>query len=154
MPSILLCSLEFSTLQLFFDLYFALPSTLSPHAIACLVQLASVRYGNTWKPNKNIKRINTKWNWTTKKISSDCFCNLIFFSCTPCDFNVNTRKWVIIINWNQAFLVQQRWEGKVCEPAGGWRQKNPAKSSGLNRFSTLFPYGTGCSLNIVFFRRF
>ena len=40
-------SLEFSTLQLFFDLYFALPSTLSPHAIACLVQLASVRYGNT-----------------------------------------------------------------------------------------------------------
>jgi len=35
--------LEFSTLQLFFDLYFSLPSTLSPHALACLVQIASVR---------------------------------------------------------------------------------------------------------------
>jgi exportin-7 len=35
--------LEGSTLQLFFDLYFSLPSTLSPHALACLVQIASVR---------------------------------------------------------------------------------------------------------------
>ncbi len=35
--------LEFSTLQLFFDLYSALPSTLSPLALSCLVQIASVR---------------------------------------------------------------------------------------------------------------
>jgi len=35
--------LEFSTLQLFFDLYGALPSTLSPLALSCLVQIASVR---------------------------------------------------------------------------------------------------------------
>ncbi|XP_023340889.1 exportin-7 [Eurytemora carolleeae] len=35
--------LEYSTLQLFFDLYFSLPSSLSPHALACLVQIASVR---------------------------------------------------------------------------------------------------------------
>merc|ERR1719357_548750 len=35
--------LESSTLQLFFDLYGALPSTLSPLALSCLVQIASVR---------------------------------------------------------------------------------------------------------------
>ena len=35
--------LEFSTLQLFFDLYGALPATLSPLALSCLVQIASVR---------------------------------------------------------------------------------------------------------------
>lgn len=35
--------LEFSTLQLFFDLYSALPATLSPLALSCLVQIASVR---------------------------------------------------------------------------------------------------------------
>ena len=35
--------LEFSHLQLFFDLYSALPSTLSPLALSCLVQIASVR---------------------------------------------------------------------------------------------------------------
>ncbi|CAG0884315.1 unnamed protein product [Cyprideis torosa] len=32
-----------STLQLFFDLYAALPNTISPMALSCLVQLASVR---------------------------------------------------------------------------------------------------------------
>ena len=31
--------LEFSHLQLFFDLYSALPSTLSPLALSCLVQV-------------------------------------------------------------------------------------------------------------------
>jgi len=35
--------LEFSTLQLFFDLYTALPATLSPLSLSCLVQIASVR---------------------------------------------------------------------------------------------------------------
>ena len=35
--------LEYSTLQLFFDLYFALPASLSPLALSCLVQIASVR---------------------------------------------------------------------------------------------------------------
>lgn len=35
--------LEFSTLQLFFDLYSSLPTTLSPLALSCLVQIASVR---------------------------------------------------------------------------------------------------------------
>jgi len=35
--------LEYSTLQLFFDLYFSLPSSLSPLSLACLVQIASVR---------------------------------------------------------------------------------------------------------------
>ncbi|KAK2166427.1 hypothetical protein LSH36_39g09000 [Paralvinella palmiformis] len=35
--------LDGSTLQLFFDLYSALPSSLSPMAVSCLVQMASVR---------------------------------------------------------------------------------------------------------------
>ncbi len=35
--------LEFSTLTLFFDLYAALPATLSALALSCLVQIASVR---------------------------------------------------------------------------------------------------------------
>ncbi|ODN00853.1 Exportin-7 [Orchesella cincta] len=35
--------LDFGTLQLFFDLYHTLPSTLSPMALSCLVQIASVR---------------------------------------------------------------------------------------------------------------
>jgi len=35
--------LEFSTLQLFFDLYTALPATLSSLSLSCLVQIASVR---------------------------------------------------------------------------------------------------------------
>ncbi|XP_046851290.1 exportin-7-like isoform X2 [Xenia sp. Carnegie-2017] len=35
--------LNFASLQLFFDLYHALPSTLSPLALACLIQIASVR---------------------------------------------------------------------------------------------------------------
>ena len=35
--------LEFSTLQLFFDLYSALPASLSPLSLSCLVQIASVR---------------------------------------------------------------------------------------------------------------
>jgi exportin-7 len=35
--------LDSATLQLFFDLYTALPTTLSPLALSCLVQLASVR---------------------------------------------------------------------------------------------------------------
>lgn len=35
--------MESSTLQLFFDLYGALPATLSPLALSCLVQIASVR---------------------------------------------------------------------------------------------------------------
>ncbi len=35
--------LEFSTLTLFFDLYSALPATLSALALSCLVQIASVR---------------------------------------------------------------------------------------------------------------
>ena len=43
---------EFSTLQLFFDLYFSLPSTLSPHALACLVQIASVRYNQSFDNQK------------------------------------------------------------------------------------------------------
>ncbi|XP_076033628.1 ran-binding protein 16 isoform X3 [Oratosquilla oratoria] len=35
--------LDFSTVQLFFDLYASLPSSLSPVALSCLVQIASVR---------------------------------------------------------------------------------------------------------------
>jgi len=35
--------LEFNTLQLFFDLYRVLPTSLAPTALACLVQMASVR---------------------------------------------------------------------------------------------------------------
>ncbi|CAL4067523.1 unnamed protein product, partial [Meganyctiphanes norvegica] len=35
--------LDFSTVQLFFDLYASLPSTLSPVSLSCLVQIASVR---------------------------------------------------------------------------------------------------------------
>ena len=35
--------LEFNILQLFFDLYQVLPTTLAPTALACLVQIASVR---------------------------------------------------------------------------------------------------------------
>ncbi|XP_046373798.1 exportin-7-like isoform X2 [Haliotis cracherodii] len=35
--------LDFSTLQLFFDLYSGLPTSLSPMALSCLVQIASVR---------------------------------------------------------------------------------------------------------------
>ncbi|XP_041371289.1 exportin-7-like isoform X1 [Gigantopelta aegis] len=35
--------LDFSTLKLFFDLYKGLPTTLSPMALSCLVQIASVR---------------------------------------------------------------------------------------------------------------
>ncbi|XP_026275321.1 exportin-7 isoform X1 [Frankliniella occidentalis] len=35
--------LDFSTLKLFFDLYHSLPSTLSPLALSCVVQIASVR---------------------------------------------------------------------------------------------------------------
>ncbi|XP_046658965.1 exportin-7 isoform X2 [Homalodisca vitripennis] len=35
--------LDYSTLKLFFDLYHSLPSTLSPLALSCLVQIASVR---------------------------------------------------------------------------------------------------------------
>ncbi|XP_044172715.1 exportin-7-like [Acropora millepora] len=35
--------LNFATLQLFFDLYRALPTSLSPMALSCLVQLASIR---------------------------------------------------------------------------------------------------------------
>lgn len=35
--------LEYSTLQLFFDLYSSLPASLSPLALSCLVQIASVR---------------------------------------------------------------------------------------------------------------
>ncbi|KAK6635129.1 Exportin 7 [Polyplax serrata] len=35
--------LDFATLKLFFDLYHSLPGTLSPLALSCLVQLASVR---------------------------------------------------------------------------------------------------------------
>ncbi|XP_072177284.1 exportin-7-like [Diadema setosum] len=35
--------LDFSTVHLFFDLYKALPSSLSPTALSCLVQIASVR---------------------------------------------------------------------------------------------------------------
>lgn len=35
--------LDFNTLQLFFDLYRCLPSALSPLALSCLVQIASVR---------------------------------------------------------------------------------------------------------------
>ncbi|CAB4007068.1 exportin-7 [Paramuricea clavata] len=35
--------LNFGSLQLFFDLYHALPSTLSPLALGCLIQIASVR---------------------------------------------------------------------------------------------------------------
>ncbi|KAL5015882.1 hypothetical protein ScPMuIL_005471 [Solemya velum] len=35
--------LELSTLQLFYDLYSGLPSSLSPMALSCLVQIASVR---------------------------------------------------------------------------------------------------------------
>uniref|UniRef100_T1JH36 Gamma-tubulin complex component 2 n=1 Tax=Strigamia maritima TaxID=126957 RepID=T1JH36_STRMM len=35
--------LDFNTLQLFFDLYASLPSSLSPLALSCLVQIASVR---------------------------------------------------------------------------------------------------------------
>uniref|UniRef100_T1H8L6 Importin N-terminal domain-containing protein n=1 Tax=Rhodnius prolixus TaxID=13249 RepID=T1H8L6_RHOPR len=35
--------LDFSTLKLFFDMYHSLPSTLSPLALSCLVQIASVR---------------------------------------------------------------------------------------------------------------
>ncbi|KAJ4450732.1 hypothetical protein ANN_02162 [Periplaneta americana] len=35
--------LDFSTLKLFFDLYHSLPNTLSPLALSCLVQIASVR---------------------------------------------------------------------------------------------------------------
>ncbi|XP_067129437.1 exportin-7 isoform X3 [Centruroides vittatus] len=35
--------LDFNTLQLFFDLYHSLPSSLSPLALSCLVQIASVR---------------------------------------------------------------------------------------------------------------
>ncbi|XP_040573298.1 exportin-7 isoform X1 [Lepeophtheirus salmonis] len=45
--------LDFSTLQLFFDLYGALPYTISPLAISCLVQIASVRrslFSNTERP--------------------------------------------------------------------------------------------------------
>ena len=32
--------LEYATLQLFFDLYHSLPSSLSPLALSCLVQIA------------------------------------------------------------------------------------------------------------------
>ena len=49
--------LEFSTLQLFFDLYGALPSTLSPLSLSCLVQIASVRrslFNNAGKKNCEI----------------------------------------------------------------------------------------------------
>ncbi|XP_042861288.1 exportin-7-like isoform X3 [Penaeus chinensis] len=35
--------LDFSTVQLFFDLYASLPASLSPVALSCLVQIASVR---------------------------------------------------------------------------------------------------------------
>lgn len=35
--------LEFNVLELFFDLYRTLPTTLAPTALACLVQIASVR---------------------------------------------------------------------------------------------------------------
>ncbi|XP_055955985.1 exportin-7 isoform X2 [Patella vulgata] len=35
--------LDFSTLQLFFDLFAGLPSSLAPMALSCLVQIASVR---------------------------------------------------------------------------------------------------------------
>nr|CAD7587311.1 unnamed protein product [Timema genevievae] len=35
--------LDFTTLKLFFDLYHSLPNTLSPLALSCLVQIASVR---------------------------------------------------------------------------------------------------------------
>lgn len=35
--------LDFATLKLFFDLYHSLPGTLSPLALSCLVQIASVR---------------------------------------------------------------------------------------------------------------
>ncbi|KAL1122988.1 hypothetical protein AAG570_003312, partial [Ranatra chinensis] len=35
--------LDFTTLKLFFDMYHSLPSTLSPLALSCLVQIASVR---------------------------------------------------------------------------------------------------------------
>ena len=35
--------LEYCTLQLFFDLYHSLPGSLSPLALSCLVQIASVR---------------------------------------------------------------------------------------------------------------
>lgn len=35
--------LDPATLQLFFDLYDALPSSLSPMALSCLVQMAAVR---------------------------------------------------------------------------------------------------------------
>ncbi|XP_039282073.1 exportin-7 isoform X2 [Nilaparvata lugens] len=42
--------LDYTTLKLFFDLYHSLPNTLSPLALSCLVQIASVRrslFGNT-----------------------------------------------------------------------------------------------------------
>jgi len=35
--------LDFTTMQLFYDLYSGLPTSLSPLALSCLVQIASVR---------------------------------------------------------------------------------------------------------------
>ena len=50
--------LEYATLQLFFDLYHSLPSSLSPLALSCLVQIArSVK-----RSHPNIKSSNVASN--------------------------------------------------------------------------------------------
>lgn len=71
--------MDFSYVDLFFNLYFQLPSEMSSTALSCLVQLSAIRR-SFFNNNERMKYLNELCTGVRKILESSIVSNLIFLS--------------------------------------------------------------------------
>lgn len=72
--------MDFSYVDLFFNLYFALPSDMSSTSLSCLVQLSAIRR-SFFNNNERLKYLNELCSGVKKILETSAVKNLNLYNC-------------------------------------------------------------------------